>query len=221
MASGVTTFETTLEMTDVSMFDEEAYKRSVLNSAGGAALGNTVDVDAIMFYVQVQYGIDRAVPEEQIRGVIATAAGVLVSQVAVNYSSSRRLQGRRLATTVDTVINTTEKSHVSEIATRMSNATRVQTAMQDQGVTASVMSASRPRQQVSITTRVTSRGADPPVAPEASSLEFELKQAFGQDVTATLDNVQQQQLHESNNVLHSAGIAIIWWIMAVDFACDA
>lgn len=123
---------------------------------------------------------------------------------------ARRLSegGRRLPSTADARISTTEQSAVEGITNNVADPSRVQQAMQAAGVSSSVTVARPPVHTVAVSTRIVSGTGQPVSAPDSTNLQSQLASDLGTEVGVTVANVQ-----EVASAIQSVVSPLLWGII--------
>jgi len=181
----VSTFDTDLEMDDVTKFDPDQFVESVSSSQDDA---EEVVVDSVTYQVEVQYKLPETLTENSVQDMIAAAQAVPKENVDAK-KSVRRLAAspRRLAVAWDVTIKTPDASAVDSIATKAENKEAIQVAAQDLGISSvTVEVASPPKKKVSVQFKVKSKpnAAQAVQTIDTAKLTAELGNKLGVNVSA-------------------------------------
>eukprot|EP00931_Biecheleriopsis_adriatica_P024506 TRINITY_DN1524_c0_g1_i5.p1 TRINITY_DN1524_c0_g1~~TRINITY_DN1524_c0_g1_i5.p1 ORF type:complete len:3355 (+),score=611.69 TRINITY_DN1524_c0_g1_i5:877-10065(+) len=182
----VTTFDSSLEMDDVTAFDQQAFLESVKAGSGD---DTEVEIEKVEFEVKTEYSIPNDVSEETVTASVAESNGVDVSKVSVVFTERRLSEQRRLQTkTAQVTIKTEDAAAVESIAAKAEDTSALATAMQNQGVTNVVIEVTAPpKKAVKVTTKLKSESATV-AAPSAEVLSSKLQEKLGVEIQAVVEN---------------------------------
>eukprot|EP00931_Biecheleriopsis_adriatica_P120226 TRINITY_DN9534_c0_g1_i1.p1 TRINITY_DN9534_c0_g1~~TRINITY_DN9534_c0_g1_i1.p1 ORF type:complete len:492 (+),score=94.68 TRINITY_DN9534_c0_g1_i1:171-1478(+) len=155
----IASFDTALDMTDVTKFDVEKFKESVSISQGGLDT-EEVEVGSVSYEVKVQYSFPDEMGETDVRNTIAEAQNVPSNTVFVARTPARRLGAsqRRLEASWDVTIKTDDATAVDAIATKATDVSAVKEAAEKLGVEeVTVKVATPPKKKVSVQFKVRSK----------------------------------------------------------------
>jgi len=184
----VTSFDTEMEMDDVTKFDTNKFKEAM--AAASSVSADKIEIGNLEYKTKVTYSMPATVTEAAAKKAIARACNVPESRVEVMVSSRRLSEFRRLATTIDAIISTQTASEVSSIATKAADAAALKQAFADGGLTAEPTVAKEPKNSVIVNTMLKGEaGAAAPEAPPASTIQSQVSTKVGTKVVATTSNV--------------------------------
>eukprot|EP00930_Biecheleria_cincta_P085387 TRINITY_DN7477_c0_g6_i1.p1 TRINITY_DN7477_c0_g6~~TRINITY_DN7477_c0_g6_i1.p1 ORF type:complete len:1106 (+),score=123.62 TRINITY_DN7477_c0_g6_i1:406-3318(+) len=116
--------------------------------------------------------------------------------------------GRRLPSTADARVSTTNQTAVDGIANNVADPDRVKQAMQAEGVSSSVRVARAPTLTVAVSTRIMSGTSEPVSVPDSTTLQRQLSTDLGTEVGVTVTNV-----HQVASAVQSVISPLLWGIV--------
>lgn len=183
----VTTVVATVQLSDMTTFDPDAFRAQLAKSMGVDTA--SVTVSELNFKVEVKYTFSSAVTEEQAKQGVASMAGVLPSAVSVQISAARRLQQqsgtRRLAgVDVQAEITADSPAGAQSLISTASDTAALVDAMARNGVNTAVEVATPPAGKVVVVTALRSSTDNPVAAPTEDQLS-QVGSAIGGTVVVT------------------------------------
>jgi len=182
-------FDTTLTVASASDFDEAAFLASIAESSGVPAAN--VVVKSVDFVVAVSYTFADTVTEADVKAGAAESFGVTEDQIKVTLTTSRRLKGangRRLATTAEVEVTTTDATVADTVKTKMADPTKISEGISTAtGTTVAAPTvAVAPATDVVVVTEVTSTDSTAPTPPTATQLQTKMQEKTGKTFTVTV-----------------------------------
>jgi len=188
--SKITSFEASLSIANTSKFDKDKFLDALATTMG--VNGSSIEIESINYEVKVGYSFPAVVSEAAAVSAIANTTGVPESAVSVVIVSAgtRRLAGRRLATSVTATIKTDDASAVDGIAAKSNDTVMLQQSLAAVGVEASPAVTAEATKAVTVQTKVTAPTNVPLEAPLPQELSTVVSDKLGVQVEASVSGVE-------------------------------
>eukprot|EP00931_Biecheleriopsis_adriatica_P056864 TRINITY_DN33729_c0_g1_i1.p1 TRINITY_DN33729_c0_g1~~TRINITY_DN33729_c0_g1_i1.p1 ORF type:complete len:1072 (+),score=165.04 TRINITY_DN33729_c0_g1_i1:69-3284(+) len=201
----IASFNSAFEIESATEFDVAKFTESVAASQEDID-AESIEVLSVSYEIKVQYSVPDTMTETQVREAIAASQGISAANVNVVQNSGQRRLGaaRRLDTSWDVTIKTSDAAAVSSISEKAADVEAVKAAAEKLGIVdLKIEVAAPPKQLVKLSFKVKSKPDTAGVVPtiDASKLADELGNSLGIEI-----EVGQVELQSAEEVISTTSI---------------